>query len=327
MAKDNSIESLRGIAILLVIALHVNNDGPVESARHFYDYISYTFQNIRLPLFTVISGYLYGCRPVIGGYYKSFVFGKVRRILLPLATVVTLEILSKEYLPGVSERAYISDLLVYIFFPYEHFWFLQVIFIIFIVVGLLDFFLLLESFKNWILVFCAAMVWYLLYPILGLDIPFFSIGTTAYLLPFFLLGYGIARFPGVIFGGTASRIWLLVFAFTIFFQQLEWFYGDPGIASKRSVLGLAVSVSSCAMLFLYRKNIWGLRIIGSYAFTIYLYQGFGSGVGRRLGAFLGNDHPHLYFLLVVSCTVLFGMILEFCIKRVPKLRTFMLGVK
>ncbi|ROT98393.1 acyltransferase [Marinobacter sp. R17] len=327
MEKDNSIESLRGLAILLVIALHINNDGALDGAREIYDYMSYTFQNIRLPLFTVISGFLYGCRPVVEGRYLYFLQGKFRRIVVPLLTVVTLEILSKAYLPGVSERVSIDKLLYFIFYPYEHFWFLQVIFLIFVFVGLLDYWSVIDSPRKWSYIFLVSLVLYISYPKLGLDLSFFSIGTTTYLLPFFLLGYGISKYPEHLFSNKMSLIIIFCFIVSFSLQQFEWVWGEPEVAGKRTILGLLVSVSSCALLFKYRKNVTPLKIIGSYAFTIYLYQGFGSGIGRRLGGMFVDINPHIYFLIVISVTVIFGVAVEYFVKKIPRLRTLLLGVK
>ncbi|MEQ5834000.1 acyltransferase family protein [Marinobacter sp. NFXS9] len=184
-AKDRAIETLRAIAIILVVALHITNDGPLDQARSFYDYFAYTFQNIRLPLFTVISGYLYGLRPAYSGVYSTFVLGKIRRIIVPLVTVVTLEIVAKSFLPGVTEKASIDQLFYAIVYPYEHFWFLQVIFLIFLFVGFLDKLDIINSFSIWGILFIFSCCIYVFYPFLDIDLPIFSLGTTSYLLPFF----------------------------------------------------------------------------------------------------------------------------------------------
>lgn len=327
MAKDNAIETLRGVAIILVVGLHITNDGAITPSREFYDYLAYTFQNIRIPLFTVISGYLYGLRPVFNGGYYSFLKGKGRRILIPLFVVVTLQFSLKSFLPGVNEPSDISKILIAYVYPYEHFWFLQAIFLIFVIVGFLDQFRVLYTFNRWGSFLLISLIWFLIYPYTGLDLPWFSIGTTGYIFPYFLFGYGIARFNDRILSKAVIKWWVSIFLLAILIQQVAWLCENPSLASKRSVIGLAVSISGCAVLFYFRRPVIGLSTVGSFAFTIYLYQGFGTSFGRRVLDLLPQAGPHFYFISVVGIALLLGMAVEMIFSRVPKLRTLMLGLK
>lgn len=327
MAKDHAIESLRGIAIILVVGLHITNDGSIAAAQGTYDYLAYTFQNIRIPLFTVISGYLYGLRPVARGWYQGFIKGKCRRILVPLFVVITLQFSAKSFLPGVNEPVSIGDIWAAYIYPYEHFWFLQAIFVIFVVVGFLDYFCYIKSIVGWLFFLFVSIIWFLVYPKLGLDIPWFSIGTTSYIFPYFLLGYGIARHSDYILRNQLVKFWLVIFLILLFWQQALWFFDNASFASKRSLFGLMVSIFGCLVLFHFRRPVLGLSSIGSYAFTIYLYQGFGTSIGRRIADYCPDFGPHFYFFLVLGVALLFGVLVEVVFSRVPMLKTLMLGLK
>ena len=85
--KDQSIETLRGIAIILVVAGYIIEgnltDGPgthsfVAALLHF---IYYVLIPIRMPLFTVISAYLYAASPATQNTLNKLIVGKTRRIL------------------------------------------------------------------------------------------------------------------------------------------------------------------------------------------------------------------------------------------------------
>lgn len=326
-SKDQAVESLRGFAIILVIALHLVNDLPLIDARDSYSYFAYTFQHIRIPLFTLISGYLYAMRPALAGYFPAFIQGKARRILLPLLFATTVQYVAKVYAPGVEERPELSGLWAALVFPYEHFWFLQVIMVLFLILGLLDIFNALGTVKRWLAALFSAGALYIYYPATGLDLSLFSIGTTTYLAPFFLLGLGLARFPAF-FKNRYTLSTLAVCCFlSVLSQQYFWIADAPAVAGKRTWIGLAVSISACSLIFLYRFRSGLLAYVGAFAFTIYLYQGFGSGIGRILGNMLPPGNPHLYFLLVVTVTLLFGIAVELVARRIPKIRTVALGLK
>lgn len=325
--KEDSIESLRAVAIILVIGLHITNDPQIGEAQESYDYLAYTFQNIRIPLFTVISGYLYGLRPVSDGFFLKFVSGKSRRILLPLLVVSTLQFLSKAILPGVNNPSNLENLWTVLIFPYEHFWFLQVILLVFLFVASLDYFEVLAIFRTWLFAFVASIVLYVGYPHSGLDISIFSIGTTTYLLPYFLLGYGLANYSEILLSRSIVILILVVLACTLSAQQLMWMSADVSMASKRTVLGLCIALSASSLLFYVRTPIWGLSYIGSFAFTIYLYQGFGTAIGRRLGAAITDINPHVYFVLVILVSISFGILVEKVVAKLPVLRKFLLGLK
>jgi len=136
--KDDSIESLRAIAIILVLGIHITADPVISNSTDFYSYLSLAFQNIRMPLFTVISGYLYAQRRLYSKYLYSFFQGKARRLLIPLIFVSCCEFISKGVLPGVNNPTDLHNLWKVIIYPYEHYWFIQTILIIFFVVGLMD---------------------------------------------------------------------------------------------------------------------------------------------------------------------------------------------
>ncbi len=69
MAKqDNSVQTLRGFAIILVVMGHVigykGDEGMKVADDSFWRYMYYTLEYFRMPLFTVISGWVYTLRPV-----------------------------------------------------------------------------------------------------------------------------------------------------------------------------------------------------------------------------------------------------------------------
>lgn len=325
MKKDQSIESLRGIAIILVLGLHISADAPLEPVRDLYSYIAYTFQNVRIPLFTVISGYLYSMRPVDNEFLLLFFKGKARRIILPFSVVATAEYLATSLAPGVNNPTPIEDIWRVFVFPYEHYWFLQAIFVVFVITAIIEVKGGIESFEGWAITFLLTLIPFIFLP--GDRFQLFAIGPAFYILPFFLLGVGINRHSEILFNKKNLMFFGIVFLFSFLLHQILWIQGDMQVGGKRTILGLILSISACILLFHIRRPIRGLNFIGTYAFTIYLYQGFGAAIGRRLGDSLSDISPHLYFLVVLVFSIMMGIFVDFIFRRSKFLRTFFLGLK
>jgi hypothetical protein len=159
MAKkwDEGTETLRGIAILLMTAGHVIGDtgsagmqvADDSAWRHFY----VSLQFLRMPLFTVISGYVYAIRPVEAGVAGTFLRRKLRRLLIPMVTVGTAFFLLRMLLP-THHPGQLSDIWRIYLYPYAHFWYLQALLLVFVVVVPLERLGALESLAGWAL--CTA---------------------------------------------------------------------------------------------------------------------------------------------------------------------------
>lgn len=327
MEKDYSIETLRGIAIILVLALHITGDEPLLPVKEIYDYLAYTFQNVRIPLFTVISGYLYSFRPVENsqGMFSKFARGKARRIILPFCVVATAEYLATSLAPGVNNPTHIEGIWEIFILPYEHYWFLQAIFIIFLTVAIVDINGGLRSFGRWSLCFFTTLIPFLFLPVTSFQ--FLAVGPAFYILPFFILGIGIHRYQNELFNKKALIFFGTVFLCSFLIHQAFWFAGSSDVGGKRTLLGLFLSVSACLLLFHIRRPVWGLQSIGTYAFSIYIYQGFGTAIGRRLGEALPNISPHLYLLIVLFSAIIFGILAEKVFRINEVSRKLMLGLK
>ena len=91
--KDQSIETLRGLAIILMVAGHVIGNTSAHGMRveddSVFRHIYFSLKFLRMPLFTVISGYVYALRPLNTTMIGRFIKGKARRILVPMVAVGT----------------------------------------------------------------------------------------------------------------------------------------------------------------------------------------------------------------------------------------------
>src|SRR6185295_5386420 len=70
-AESQRLQTLRGVACLLLVAFHAIGNHPT-SGLHVADDSSFRFfanlfQYVRMPLFTFLSGFVYAYRPVLPG--------------------------------------------------------------------------------------------------------------------------------------------------------------------------------------------------------------------------------------------------------------------
>ena len=320
-AKDDGIETLRGLAIILMVAGHVIGASSSSGLRVADDsllrYLYYATQFLRMPLFTVISGFVYSLRPVKSDQFIPFVQGKVRRILLPFLTVSTLQYFCRAYSPNVNRPLSLDHIGRIYIYPFDHFWFLQSIFLVFLTVGLLDHFKLIQSFRPWLASFLAAIVATLTVPRFT---AIFGFNGYLYLLPYFLLGCGLCRFPKAFRYRSVTSVAAAILFVGLILQQMAWFRSWSIDLHRTSVLALVIGIPAGVLLISYRSSSPWLARLGTYAYGIYLFHVFGTAGARILLTRLGVDSQ----LLLLMASLFSGLALPIVLERVVLSRTSVL---
>lgn len=161
--KNLSVETLRGIAILLVVVGHVIGSGPdggmkidfPHPLRYFYVWIDY----IQMPLFTAIAGWVYALKPFSASSgFGSFVRKKALRLLVPMAAVGTLYFLVQYLMPGTNNKGELSQLWRIYIFPYTIYWYLPSLFLIFVVQWWIDSRKWMDTLGKWSICCVVALV-------------------------------------------------------------------------------------------------------------------------------------------------------------------------
>jgi fucose 4-O-acetylase-like acetyltransferase len=326
--KDLSIETLRGFAIVFMVAGHIiggNLTGMKVAEDSAWRYFYFTFEYLRMPFFTVISGYVYSLRPAGNSTIFSFYKGKARRILLPLISVGTLHFLIQHFVPGTNTKLPLSGMWKIYLFPYEHFWFLQAIFLIFVIIGIFDSLKLMTTFRNWLIIFLSAVLIRNFFHELSND--FFSFSRFINLLPFFLLGCGIQRFSNIFSLKLVNKSALIVFIISMIIQQYTWFSGIVLNVFEDKLLGLFVACSGIIFFFSIRKNIPFMSKIGYYAFGIYLFHVLGTAGSRILLMSLGVEHHIILFIVSLIFGLGIPIIIELTFEKSKILRRLFFGMK
>ena len=274
--KDPSVETLRGFAIILVVLGHVigsdSSGGMRVSDDSFLRYVYYTFEYLRMPLFTVISGWVYALRPARRSNLGDFTMKKVRRILFPMVFVGATYYVLQYFTPGTNAKNPLSDIWHILVFPYTLYWYLPSLFWVFVLCSLFDAFKAMEKLPGWLAVMTIAVgLLFVRNAFIPESFPnYMSFKGAIYLFPFFVTGIGIQRFKTLFANKVFNGVLLGVLVFGLLIQQLSWFGAIDYELSKRSGLGLLIGISGTILFFRVKWNVKWLVWFGSYAYSIYL---------------------------------------------------------
>lgn len=329
--KDQSVETLRGLAIILVVIGHVigddNTGGMQVSDDSFWRHLYFTFEYLRMPLFTMISGWVYALRPASFSSFGDFTLKKVRRILFPLFVVGTLYFFVQYFMPGTNSKGNPGDIWRIYVFPYTLYWYLPALFWVFLLVAFLDSVQWMQKLHHWAVVAAVAFTLLLLRnTLISETSPNFAAYKMAiYLLPFFLVGLGVKRFPSLF--ADRRLLWTLglVVVGLLVTQQLVWYHVISLKMSKAGGIGLLIGVMGSVVLLGLKWRVKWLIWMGGYAYTIYLFHAFGTAGGRIIPKFLGISSPAVLFVASLLTGLLLPVAIEWLTDRFSLTRMFLLG--
>lgn len=328
--KNPHVETLRGLAIILVVFGHMigytSSGGMRVSDDSILRYLYYSLEYIRLPLFTVISGWVYANKPVTPGNQQKFLKGKLRRLLIPMFVISTLLFLFRMVVPGTNSTPEFSDLPRNLILPYDVYWYLFSLFTIFITITLLDTRAFFRRPTGWFTTLVCAFVFLFVSENFLDAVPnVFSFKGAAYLFPFFLIGVGIHRYQSILLNERMTFFLLLIFAASVFVQQLVWFGYFP-VQERHSVLGMTVGISGVLLLFRLKVKNAFLIWIGGYAYGIFLFHVFFTGGIRIILLKAGIDSQLVILCMGVMGAIFFSILVELLIERSRTLRFYLLGL-
>lgn len=317
--KSLHIETLRGIAILFVVMGHVIGSGSTGGMQvdenSIYRYLYCLFENIRMPLFTVISGWVYALHPVNSLTVITFLQKKARRLLFPLIFVGTTYFVLQYLIPGTNQKESLEKIWKIYIYPYTLFWYLPALFLVFSFISIFEISNLIKSFKNWCII--TMISWGLCFcqvsHIISESIPnFFAFKNALYLIPFFIVGLGLNRFKQKLCTSTLQKIYLLGTLVGIIFQQIDYFL--PETFTYYTILHLTIPIGMISSAFLVSINLKNTFFVwlAQYAYTIYLFHGFGTAGGRIL---ISKIHIHNSFVTFVFATIV-AIILPITLERI-----------
>ncbi|QDT63823.1 acyltransferase family protein [Calycomorphotria hydatis] len=309
--QDRSIETLRGLAVLLMVFGHVIGDSASTGLQvadgSWLRYIYFSLMFVRMPLFTVISGYVYALRPVSPNTnLNRFMKGKVRRLLIPFLFVGTLQLLVRTVIPSVNRPIDVNNLWQYYAYGFDQFWFLQALFTLFAIVAIVEYFGGLSTPICWAAWFALSLVISAMMPHQEL----FSLWGSEYLAPYFLLGLALNRFKDRYTTSIVISFAAAAFAIGVTMQQWVWWSGGDPNLDDMGWLALLVGLSGTSLILLCRRSNRWLAIIGTSSYVIYLFHVFGTAGSRVADKLLGIDSTFFLLFSGMVCGVALPMIIE-----------------
>jgi len=329
--RNESVETLRGLAIILVVFGHMigytETGGMRVSNDSVFRYLYYSLEYIRLPLFTVISGWVYANKPVVENNGSKFIKGKFRRLIIPMLIIGTFLFFFRMVIPGTNSTPDIRDLPRNVLFPYDIYWYLYSLFIIFVIISLLDKKAFFHRLEGWSFAILGSLLFLFVSETFLKAFPnLFSFKGAAYLFPFFLIGIGLYRFSGFLLNKKMTLFIMTAFIVSTFIQQLIWFEGYP-LQNKVSLLGITVGICGALLLFRLKFKNSLLIWIGDYAYGIFLFHVFFTGGTRILLMKLGVHNLWTILIVGVIFAILFSILLVLIISKSPFLKFYLLGLK
>lgn len=325
---DLNVETLRGFAILMVVIFHVIGPKPYEGLQiqepgSVYHLVTAVFDYLQMPLFSFLSGYVYAMRPFSGGS-GAFVKSKAQRLLVPMLVVGTVFALVKSLAPGTNTPLAPMDFLTLHIVPVQHFWFVEALFWIFLLMMVLDGANVLSSGRRFAAVAAVACGIHLLWQ----EPPvYFGFAGVIFLLPSFLFGVACFRYRDSIF--QPSTLWpagLVTAACSVLIGL-----SLAGVIDRHFMpQSLPALLFGCGASLFLMVSQWKQRwlvFLGAYAYSIYIFHVFGTSGSRIILQKLGVTDTFLLLVVGVACGLVGPIIVDKLASRYRWSRKTLLGKK
>jgi len=303
------IDTLRGLACVALVTFHTigadRMSGLLVADDHALRLLSDLLGYLRMPLFAFLSGFVYALRP-ISGEARQFIGAKVRRLLVPMLTVGTLFAVLQSNTPGANFHGH--DWALLHIQPVAHYWFLESLFLIFMLIVVLEQRRWLGSRASFATVWLASAVLFVIDPLPRA----FGLQGAVYLLPFVLLGIGCRRFADEIedFPARNSAAALLCLL-----AAAAWIL-SAGLPGRNSTIALGLGASGCVLLLHTRLRSRGLAFLGAYSYSIFLFHSIFSAASRVVLTGLFGAPFELLLISGVLAGLALPVIVELTLKRV-----------
>lgn len=322
--KSLEIETLRGLACLLLVLYHVI--GPLGGGLKIdlgspFRVLADSMVYVRMPLFTFISGYIYSIYKIRGNDFSAYCTGKVRRLIVPLFFVGVPFSVLQAIAPGVNKDVGLIQALLSFYVPVNHFWFLQAVFIIFMFVGFLQWRGLLQTMTRLYLLFLFSAVAFLLPPF---AIDAFGINGAFYLLPFFVTGM-ICHEKVAVIKQSLKVIGPVVFVLISIALLYIAAVDRELIVDRRSLVGLLVGCASCVALLSSDMRSKALIWLGGYSYAIFLFHVLFAASSRFAFGRLGITDDSILVIGGVLCGLLGPVLLSNVFSRFALTSVLFLG--
>jgi fucose 4-O-acetylase-like acetyltransferase len=266
---NNYIDTARGVTCVLLVAYHViglPTSGLRVQDDSYWRFFADLLIYFRMPMFAFLSGYTYACRPYAGETGR-FIYGKAKKLLLPMFIVGTLFAVVQSLVPGTNGSGAVQNWTTLHIVPVAHFWFVESLFLIFLLIVILESLRLLGDQLRLIIVLAAAIA-----VDLTVEAPiYFGLQGAVYLLPYFICGLAYSRFREEYDRWLPAAI--LVFVVSYGYAAAGMLGYAPHV-ERASIAALLIGIAGPFVLLHPRWKNRGFAFIGMSSYTIYLFHPF-----------------------------------------------------
>lgn len=315
----DNFDTVRAIACILLVAFHVVGSGPDNGLRlpltSVWHYAVGSLTPFRMPVFAVLSGYLYACRRVDQSSLMPLWRKRLCRIGIPLITG-TIALYLLRHLIRNEE----IPLLYALTHSYQHFWFLQATILIFALVTLWDAFCAPSA--GAVVIACVATA--VIADTHVVTSLFFSIDGAVYLLPFFLFGMIVRECPSLLSDRLSGLIALALISLVLAYQHCASI-GLMPLLSRGDIIATIGGLAAALTLLRVVPVIGPLHRLGAYSYTIYLWHAIAWSAVRTLLAHLAVFNTGFMFVCCCTAGVMLPLIFHSRAFSNPRLSLLLTG--
>lgn len=292
------LDTVRGLALIMMVMGHAvfnaHGEGLLDHDNFWQRFIN-AFSSVRMPLFTVLSGYVYAFRPASWDSMKVFVKGKLFRLMVPSWIAATLYFGASLITPWEGTGVPWSEIYRIYLPSYKYFWFIYALFGVLVIVAFLDAMKWIDSPSGW-------LCWFLIFGLAPVIMTRYVGGHpgATWLARYFMWGVGLNRFHHLI---TRSHFkWLAVIGLVC--GIVEQFYLSGLISLSGGIRSIVLNMTGFgatgALVGLSIPIAWMARL-GYYSFGVYIYHDFGLHYTTQLlHRVFQVSNPH-YVVVMATC--------------------------
>lgn len=308
----SNLDTVRGLACVLVVAMHVVGAAPDEGlkipAGSAWHRVMDALDLIRLPLFTALAGFLYGAMPATRNGFFAYMKRKAGQLLIPLLFATLAFWVLRQITYGHNER---SLFWAYVY-GYQHLWYIDALLLIFAFASFVDT-RIHPSWKIWAGIVAAVVLFAWTVP----DIPIMHVRSALSLLPFFIFGLLLYRVPDLL----ESRA-LLVGSVIALISIIALQQAAPEIFRAINPTGVLMWLCGMASVIVALRlfpRLPAIESIAAYTFTIYLWHPAANGAVRNFLWGLGVNSTGLLFVIGLASGILVPILMHRVFMRLPKI--------
>ncbi len=333
MKRLTAIDIAKAIGIILVVIGHYHPDnGP-----GWYEFINSLIYSFHMPLFMFASGYVYIATKRSEENYGTFIYKKIKRLMIPYFTVsiliVTLKLLTQNGMEVEHPVTPLSYLRIFYSPEAGYFlWFIWALWNIFLVMPLFK-----TTLSRTILFIISLLINFV--PLTWLPSTF-CVGQSLLMLQYFVWGALIYEHQSWIKERTkvgTSIPWIIFLGLFI----TNWLYPSffANIASLKMALAY-LGIYCTYLLSVKIANGWQwlskpLLTVAASSYIIYLFhttfEGFAKALLHKFTPILADPHQSLLFgigaVLIIACGLIVPVLLHRYVLTRYQILQFLFGLK